>query len=152
MKNLNPKSQAWFLLIALSSCCFSNCNDNSDPDRITGKYKILRMQHDSARTISLVKEFGKNSAGSGEEIPPNVVAVGHNEDFIVVQQHPTTGYEGGYKPDTTITKYYIIDMKNKFRKYLEMNIGPLTKIQFDSLRALFKIENIQFDKLYPAIP
>jgi len=41
-------------------------------------------------------------------------------------------------------------MNNKYRNYLEMNIGPLTKNEFDSLRSISKIESIPFDRNYPA--
>jgi len=151
MRNWNSyNNMVTLLLVLLLSGIFSACGGGKDPDRISGKYKISRMIYGEVLINTLNKEFHENSNGSGEEVPPSVVAVGNNEDFIIVRQHPVNNESGSYIPDTTITNYYIIDMNNKYKNYLEMNIGPLTKLQFDSLRAAFKIENIPFDRDYPA--
>lgn len=124
-----------------------NC-EPSDPKRIIGKYKILELWYKDTRTLGLVKEFSKNSRGSGGVVEPNVFAVGHNEDFIIVKQHPTNGYEGGYQMDTTITNYYIVDMNFKVHQGIEEAIGPLTREQFDSLRIEYQIQEIEFDKQF----
>ena len=123
-----------------------SCNFQTDPDRIIGKYKVSHMNRG---LVHLVQEFGENLSGAGEEVPPHVFEIGHTDEFIIAKQHPTNGFNGGYLEDTTVTNFYIIDMKNKFRKFLDMKIGPLTQKEFDSLRIAFKIQNIQFDKKYP---
>jgi|GEM_PF-567672 len=138
------------LLVLLLSSIFSACGGGKDPNRIIGKYKISRMIYGEIMINALHKEFHENSNGAGVEVPPSVVGVGNNEDFIIVRQHPVSEGSGSYIPDTTITNYYIVDMNNKYRNYLEMNIGPLTKNEFDSLRTVFKIESIPFDRDYSA--
>lgn len=138
------------VVLLLLSVMFYGCGGRQDPDHIIGKYKISRMIYGEIMLNELHKQFRENSNGSGVEVPPSVVGVGNNEDFIIVKQHPVNGESGSYIPDTTVTNYYIVDMNNKFRSYLEMNIGPLTKHAFDSLRSIFKIESIPFDRNYPA--
>lgn len=138
------------LLVLLLSVVFYACGGREEPDRIIGRYKLSRMIYGEIMLNELHKQFQENSNGSGGEVPPSVVGVGNNEDFIIVKQHPVNGESGSYMPDTTVTNYYIVDVNNKYRNYLEMNIGPLTKNEFDSLRRVFKIESIPFDKNYPA--
>ena len=125
------------------------CQVQTDPDLIIGKYKAPHMNRG---LVHLVKEFGEKSSGAGEEIPPHVFEIGHDDNFIIAKQHPTNGFEGGYLVDTSITNFYIIDMNNKFRKFLEMKIGPLNQREFDSLRIAFHIQNIQFDLKFPDKP
>src|SRR5829696_2609394 len=111
MRNIKINGAKFFLfssiIYVLASC------GSSDPNKVVGLYKVLTLRYDSATTIALVKQFGEHSSGSGEVVPPNVFAIGHDDDFIIVKQHPTNGYEGGYKPDTSITNYYIVDMNFK---------------------------------------
>lgn len=136
--------------LLLLSVIFYACGGRKEPDHIIGRYKIFRTIYGEIMLNELHKQFQDNSNGSGVEVPPSVVGVGNNEDFIIVRQHPVNREPGSYMPDTTITNYYIVDMNNEYRNYLEMNIGPLTKNEFDSLRSIFKIESIPFDRNYPA--
>jgi len=136
------RSLAGLYLLAVCSAC------NNDPDRITGRYKVLRLLYDTLQTRSVVKEFGKNSSGSGETVPPQVLAVGHNEDFIIAKRHPAKLADNHYTIDTSTIDYYIVDMKAKVRSSLESEIGPLNQQQFDSLRTRYKIKDIPFDQIY----
>ena len=73
-------------------------------------------------------------------------------DYIIAKQHPTSGFEGGFEINTKITCYYIVDMNRKVLTKGEKAFGPLTVNQFDSLRTVLKIKNIEFDKIYPDKP
>jgi len=130
-----------YLLAACTAC-------HNDPDRITGRYKVLRLLYDTLQTRSVVKEFGKNSSGSGETVPPQVLAVGHNQDFIIAKRHPAKFAGNHYTIDTSIIDYYIVDMNARVRSSLESEIGPLNQQQFDSLRILYKIKDIPFNQVY----
>lgn len=138
------------VVLLLLPVIFYACGGRGEPDRILGKYKISRMIYGEIMVNALHREFQENSNGAGEEVPPSVVGIGNNEDFIIIKQHPVNQGSGSYIPDTTVTNYYIVDVNNKYRNYLEMNIGPLTRNEFDSLRGIFKIESIPFDRNYPA--
>jgi hypothetical protein len=76
----------------------------------------------------------------------------HNDDYIVAKQHPTSGFEGGYKIDTKITNYYIVDINRKILAKGEKVFGPLTANQFDSILTVLKIKQIKFDQNYPDKP
>ena len=91
------------------------------------------------------KEDELHSSSSSTLIEPYIFAVGHNKHYIIAKQHPTNGFEGGYKIHTDTINYYIIDIYKERDKIF----GPLTLKQFDSLRTKFKIDNLQFNKIYP---
>jgi hypothetical protein len=119
---------------------------DSGSKRITGDYILIWI--DLQENQGIIKEW--NNTGSGETvIPEYVFAVGHNEDFIIAKQHPTSGFEGGYEINDNITNFYIIDINNKTQKIDKNIFGPLTKQKFDSLRMELNISNITFDMNYP---
>ncbi len=121
----------------------TGCLFDSSSDRIIGKYKVLWI--DLPQNQMLVKENELHSSSSSTIIEPYVFAVGHNERFIIAKQHPTNGFEGGYKIYADTTNYYVIDILNEKDKVF----GPLTLRQFNSLRTKLKIESLPFDKTYP---
>lgn len=122
---------------------------DSASDRITGKYIVLCVDDIGSRCIT--EEIEMNSSSSSEVIPAYVFAVGHNDDFIIVKQHPTGGVDSGFDIDNTITNFYIIDLNGKVLKNGE-KFGPLNQVQFDSLRKKLKIEKIEFDQNYSDNP
>lgn len=123
---------------------------DSDSKTITGKYIVVWIDLPENQIIS--ERYEINSAGSSQLVPEYVFSVGHNKEFIIAKQHPTNGFEGGYKVNTAITNYYIIDMNRKILKNGQKVFGPLTLSQFDSLRITLKIEEIPFDINYPDKP
>ena len=60
------------------------------------------------------------------------------------KQHPTSGFENGYKIDTTKTNYFIIDIRNESKV-----IGPMNIADFDKRLSELKISGIEFDQTYP---
>jgi len=135
-------------LTVLFTGCFGLWDSGSD--RIVGKYIVLWIDLRENQTIS--EQVEMNSSNSSQVVPDYVFAVGHNDDYIIAKQHPTSGFEDGYKIDTKITYYYIVDMNRKVLTKGEKTFGPLTINQFDSLRTVLKIKNIEFDKIYPEKP
>lgn len=76
-------------------------------------------------------------------IEASVFSIGKNDEFIVAKQHPK---EFPNKANKNIVNYFIIPIKNQKSKNIEKNIiGPLTDIQFDSIKKQLKINNIIFD-------
>jgi hypothetical protein len=138
--------KAIFLSLTLfQTSCFGLFDSGSD--RITGKYIVLWIDLQENQGIS--EEVELNSSSSIGLVPEYVFAVGHDNDFIIAKQHPTSGFENGFEIDTTITNYYVIDMNRKILKTGEKVFGPLSLAQFDSIRPELKIQNIKFDKNYP---
>ncbi len=136
------------LLIFISFISLTGCFGlfDSGSKRITGDYILMWI--DLQENQRIIKEW--NNTGSGETVVPEYVyAVGHNEDFIIAKQHPTSGFESGYEVNDKITNYYIIDINNKTNKTDNIIIGPLTIEKFNNLRLELKITEIKFDMNYP---
>jgi Protein of unknown function (DUF3997) len=139
------KHSLLLLTSLLVTSCFGLFDNNSD--RIIGKYIVLWIDLPQNQFISEEREL--NSSSSMGLIEEYVFAVGHNNDFIIAKQHPTSGFKNGFEIKTKITNYFIIDMNRKILKKGEKVFGPLTEIKFNELRQELKIENIEFDMNYP---
>lgn len=139
------KHSLLLLTSLLVTSCFGLFDNNSD--RIIGKYIVLWIDLPQNQFISEEREL--NSSSSMVLIEEYVFAVGHNNDFIIAKQHPTSGFKNGFEINTKITNYFIIDMNRKILKKGEKVFGPLTEIKFNELRQELKIENIEFDMNYP---
>lgn len=137
-----------FFTSLLISSCFGLFDSSSD--RIIGKYIVLWIDLQENQTIS--EEMEMNSSSSSQIVGEYVFSVGHNEDFIIAKQHPTSGFEDGFKVNTKITNYFIIDMNRKILKKGDKVFGPLTHEKFEILRSELKIENIKFDLNYQDKP
>lgn len=136
-----------FLPVFLTGC--PGFNDSSS-NSITGKFIVVWIDSPANQKIS--EQLELNSQSSTQLIPEYVFAVGHDNDFIIAKQHPTSGFKAGFDVDATITNYYIIDMNSKIFIEDERVKGPLTKNEFDSLRKILEIDRIRFDMLYPDKP
>lgn len=132
------------ILISFLFGCFGLFD--SGTKRITGKYIVLWIDFPQNQKIS--EQFEMNSPGSSVLVPEYVFSVGHNEDFIVAKQHPTSGDDSGHKINPKLTNYFIVDMNRKIIKRGEKIFGPLTKNGFDSMRNKLKIQEIKFNINY----
>ena len=130
------------MTVSLSGCIFDSGNKS-----IVGRYIVLWIDLPQNQTLSL--QSATDAASSSQIIPPYIFAVGHNNRFIIAKQHPTNGFEGGYKIDTSITLYYILDMKAKSRYEDYTLYGPLTPAAFIRLSARFDLQQVPFDVQYP---
>lgn len=135
------------LFIATLFIMFASCDTNEI--KIVGNYELLWIDVPSSQSIYVQGETSTSSLGVG--IEPYIFSVGHDNNFIIAKQHPTSGFEGSYKVDTTVTNYYIINMKLDDREEYKV-IGPMSLDKFNNLRHKFNIENIEFDMIYPEIP
>jgi hypothetical protein len=137
----------WTTCLLLTGC-FGLFDSSSDI--ITGRYKVLWI--DLKEQQFICEESEKHSTSCLTLVPEYVFAVGHNDNFIIAKQHPTSSFETGFKIDTSVTNYYIIDINRRIKREGEKAIGPLTEEQFDRKRKEFKIERIKFEMTYPEIP
>ena len=148
---MNSKSIGRFTILffgIILSSCFGLGDSTSTV--VTGRYTVISIDVDANQSLSLRSK--DNSSLLEEIFAPYVFAVGHNDEFIIVKQHPSAGFDGNYEVDTTITNFYILDMKRKFVKGNKDYFGPLKEFQFDSLRTVFKIDQVPFDLNYPENP
>lgn len=132
----------------LSTVILSGCSlFDSGSKHIVGRYMVLWI--DEPQNLCLSLQDSTNSSGSTEIILPYVFAVGHNNRFIIAKQHPTNGFEGRFKMDTTVTHYFIIDIKKKSKFDDYTLYGPLTLTKFKRLCIRFDLQNVPFDIQYP---
>ncbi len=80
----------------------------------------------------------KDNTGVGLTlIPETVFAVGQDDNFIIVKQHP--------RRNKKITSYYVIPLTNKISDEVEHNkIGPLTYKEFEQRMAAYGFEGLRF--------
>lgn len=135
-------------LIILPTICLamSGCLFDSSSDTIRGRYKVVWI--DVPEQQFICEESSEHSTSCSVLVPEYVFAVGYDDDFIIAKQHPTSGFEDGFKIDPSVTHYYIIDTRTTEEKV----IGPLTEEQFDKTKKELRIERIEFDKTYIDIP
>lgn len=152
MNGINMKYVKSRKIIVTSLCALmlTSCFFDSGRQRITGRYYVLWIDLWANQTIS--KQYEKYASSYEQLVPEYVFSVGHNDEYIIAKQHPTNGFDGGYKVDTTVTNYFIIDMNKETSSEKNKVLGPFTIHQFDSLRQKLAIEDIQFDMNYPDIP
>ncbi|GHT65536.1 hypothetical protein AGMMS50239_25520 [Bacteroidia bacterium] len=97
------------------------------------KYYLVTIDVDEDLSVSYKLESGSYLG----VVNPTVFAVGFNDDFIIVKQHPTNF---GDTINRSITDYYIIPINNKVNKWPDENkIGPLTHEEFLIKRKELKI-------------
>jgi hypothetical protein len=118
--------------------------------QITGKYYLQATDDYDEMNLSLKDENG----GYSRIVEPIVFAVGYNDKYIIVKQHPPIGpnkpwlNQKPYQVDTSITDYYILPIqKHYIYSPITYLIGPLTLDQFNSKRKELNIpDNVTFTK------
>ena len=95
-----------FSALYLLTGCFGLFDSSSD--KIIGQYIVIWI--DLPKNQMLAKQDELHSSNSSTIIPAYVFAVGHDDNYIIAKQHPTNGFEGGYKIHADTTNYYIIDI------------------------------------------
>jgi hypothetical protein len=73
--------------------CFGLIDSSSDT--IMGRYKVLWIGLQEQQFICEESEEYSTSCFALD--PEYVFAVGHDDDFIIGKQHPTSGFENGFK-------------------------------------------------------
>jgi hypothetical protein len=138
----------YWLIFLTSAGCFGLIDSSSD--RIMGPYKVAWIDVYEQQFICEDREDYPTICQT--LVPEYVFAVGHDENFIIAKQHPTSGFDNGFKIDSTVTNYYILDTREEIEKLSKKIIGPLTRKEFDEKRRQLRIEKIEFEMNYPDIP
>jgi hypothetical protein len=118
------------------------CNDMNNEHVIGGYYLSTVDYVEDGMSLYYDLDDG-NYIGVVNE---TVFAVGYNEEFIIVKQHPTN-YP--FPPDKSTTNYYIIPLKFKVNHFPDENkIGPLSEIDFTIKRKELGIpDSLSFTKI-----
>ena len=125
------------LLMTIGGCAWL---DKSEYVKITGDYEVSWNDLESNRAI--VKPNIKCGNGCYNIIVGGYVySVGHNDQFIYAKQHPNL--------DTTITKYFLINIIKNEKDVQKGIYGPLNKDEFEKLLLKLGILDIKFDLNFP---
>lgn len=137
MRKLINVRHAILLLLFFSSCIGAASYEK----KLTLNYGLLAI--DDMNGMVLYCLDGGYRIGI---VSATVFAVGLNDDFIIVKQHPCTSESNSSDSiNKQITNYFIIPIKNKISENIEKNIfGPLTFEKFEKKKKELKISNIDF--------
>jgi hypothetical protein len=123
------------LFILLIGIVFVGC-EFAHEEKVVGKYYLVAS--DVVEDMNL--GFQEHRSGYGTLVKATVFAVGFNDEFIIVKQHPSIF---PYPPDNTITNYFIVPISSRMNPYEDI-IGPLTKTEFET-----KKDELGIDKDLP---
>ena len=149
MKRLILKSKLFFSVIGIVLINSCGLFDNGS-DKIIGDYKVQWIDMHSSRSIC--KTPKKYPDLCETLVFEYVFAVGHNSDYIIAKQHPTSGFENGYEVDTSITNYFILDIKSNTNDNRNRVTGPMQENEFKKTALELNINEIVFDQTYPENP
>lgn len=125
-----------FVLFAVASL-FQSCIGSAYDKKLNAGYYLSAI--DVKEDMSIGFQDGDYGIGI---ISATVFAVGQNDDFIIVKQHPRLFSS---EMDKSVTMYFIVPLKMKINKTQEKNIyGPLTKEEFEQKRKELNIESLDF--------
>jgi hypothetical protein len=89
--------------------------------------------------------FKHSESGYWIMVKSTVFAVGFNDEFIIVKQHPRTFPD---QPDKSITNYFIVPIYSRTIHSMDDDvIGPLGKEDFDKKRIELGIADITFTRV-----
>ncbi len=125
--------------MTLNSCW----NNPSGSELITGNYYV--EWNDLVANRAITEKTEKDSPYSTGVISNYIFAIGHNSDYIIAKQHP-------YLNDLTVTKYFIIDIKDRETRNVTGIYGPLEKEDFDIKLKELNISELNFDQVYNENP
>ncbi len=123
-----------FLLIAFP---FFSCGDFVINKNIVGNYYLIATDTEDGLDLSFHEPSDDQNYAT--IISATVFAIGFNDKFIIVKQHPRTFPN---PPDMNITNYYILPLKKEIDwKSKNGLIGPLTLDEFNKKRKELNISN-----------
>ena len=127
-----------FVITLLTSC------NGISVEHLTDNYYLTKMDYE-ANNRSLSYKLGKGSYLG--VVNATIFAVGYNDDFIIVKQHPRSFPN---PPDTNMTNYYVVPLKFKVNHWADENkFGPLTLEEFLIKRKELEIsDDLEFSVVF----
>jgi hypothetical protein len=137
------KIQSLFLIIVLE--LFQGCLGADINDHLFGNYYLVAADDDNQLAFSY--HTPEDESTYLTIIPATVFAVGYNQNYFIVKQHP---YLFAKPPNKQITNYFILPIKKDFNfKTMNGLIGPLTLDEFKLKRHELEIpDSLTFSKVY----
>lgn len=119
-------------LYLILSFLFFSCDSWKSP--IVNNYYLIAI--DLRENLSIC--YATKTTGCGVSvIPQTILAVGHNEDFIIAQ----SSYGGGM--------YFIIPSKDKVHKFPDENkLGPFREEEFILKKKELGISSLKFNRFF----
>jgi len=111
------------------------------PDVYWRSERYVVMEVDTPGQMNLA--FDNRGGISLGLVGPTVFAVGADDRYIVVKQHPATDGFGHY--DASVTNYFYVERTNSpdFRERRRRVIGPLSEQEFHGHAAALKLPSFQ---------
>ena len=118
-------------IICLSLLCLlSGCMGFDTKEKVVGNYYLVAPDEESQLSLCYCDPADKN--GCSGVIEETVLAVGYNERYIIVKQHPRAFPN---PPNKMVTNFFIVPITGGFNDITMNNlIGPLTLEQFNDKR------------------
>lgn len=115
-------------IFIISLLTFVSCT-GLDDEHIVDQYYLGTIDYvEEGMTLYYLLDDG-NYVGVVDE---TVFAVGFNDEFIIVKQHPAKFTNS---PDKSITNFFIVPIKDKIHKSPDENkIGPMPQSEFEIKR------------------
>jgi len=130
-------------LIAITLLC-TGCIDAGGfavKKNIINEYYYL-IATDNVEDLTLSYSFDKGDSDFGTVIEATVLAIGYNDKYIIVKQHPKTSND---TPHKKTINYYILPLKEGMNWGNHNGlIGPLTIDKFNEKAKELNIEDIKF--------
>ncbi len=127
-----------FIIFLCNACGFAHVEE------LVKNYFLIAIDtHEDMSLSYSLKDQGSFIA----IVPGTVFAVGYNDQFIVVKQHPR---EFPKAPDRSTTNYFIIPLINRINPSEDKNvIGPLTTREFKAKSIELGIpKSLEFTKVF----
>jgi len=130
----------WIIFLLVTFSLFS-CSDFAIKKSIVGNYFLIAT--DTEDDLGLCYHEPSDDQNYGTIIDATIFAIGFNDKFIIVKQHPRNFPN---PPNENITNYYILPIQ-KGMDWKSKNglIGPITLEQFNTKKRELNIpEEVKF--------
>lgn len=133
----------YFILAIISF--LQSCESLAFKEHLVGNYYLVAS--DDEHQLGLGYHTSEDEDTFGEIVPATVFAVGFNENYFILKQHP---YIFAKPPKTNITNFYILRNQKSFNfRTREGVYGPLTYDQFTLKRHELGIpDSLSFNIVY----
>jgi len=136
------------LTVLILAITLLKCQPAAIKNHLFGNYYLLALDVDEQ--LSLCYHDSSDENNYGTIIGPTVFAIGYNDSFIIIMQHPQ---DSSVLVSKKKVNYFILPLKQGFNwKTMNGLIGPFTMNQFKSKRKELGIPgSLTFTKEYQSL-
>ncbi len=125
------------IFLFVSFCSLQSCLFDSYSKSINSKYLLSAIDGDENMSLCYITKDNYMIA----VVDRTVFAVGYNNNFIIVKQHP--------KGNKEYTNYFVIPLITNISEFPSDNIyGPMNIDEFEKLKIKLDIKNLDFTIVY----